>query len=128
MEENIGIERPCFWCYFAGRGWIITCARRWGLIVALTRIVYLGSILEELHSRHKTAAFIDSIMIDASRVGIPFKHVLKKGIQAYQQVGFPDEWKLHHQGGPLGYANRDFLVTHFTEEKIEMNQAIAWNP
>ncbi len=29
--------------------------------------------------------------------------------EEYRAQGFEDEWKCHHQGGPIGYQDREFL-------------------
>jgi hypothetical protein len=43
-------------------------------------------------------------------------------------ANYKDEWKKHHQGGPTGYACREFTITPTTEGVIRSNQAYAWNP
>ena len=75
-------------------------ARKWGLIVSLTRFVYFGKFPEELKEKYEANVFIDCTFMAASRPGIPAREVLRKGIDAYREKGFPEEWKLHHQGGP----------------------------
>jgi hypothetical protein len=63
-----------------------------------------------------------------SRPGVPARDVLKKGIEAYAAKGYPEEWKLHHQGGSIGYNPRDYRVTPGTPDIIQENQPFAWNP
>jgi len=46
-------------------------------------------------------SFIDCTFMVNTRPGIPAKDVLQKGIEAYKAKGFPEEWKLHHQGGSI---------------------------
>jgi len=48
--------------------------------------------------------------------------------RAYAAAGFPDEWKLHHQGGSCGYNPRDRIGTPGNPTKIFDNQGFAWNP
>ena len=46
----------------------------------------------------------------------------------YDEAGFPDEWRLHHQGGMTGYASREVMATPYTDVPIENGQAFSWNP
>jgi len=46
----------------------------------------------------------------------------------YAEVGFPDEWRLHHQGGMTGYAAREIIAGTDTFQEIRAGQAFAWNP
>ena len=49
-------------------------------------------------------------------------------IAAYGETGYPDEWKLHHQGGSVGYEPREHVATAISEEIVWEGQAFAWNP
>ncbi len=103
-------------------------ARKWGLIVSLTRFVHFGKLPEELRKKYEANVYIDCTMMAHTRPGIPAKEVLLKGIEAYHQKGYPEEWKFHHQGGSIGYTGRDYR-THFnTPDMIQENQAFTWNP
>jgi Xaa-Pro dipeptidase len=103
-------------------------ARKWGLIVSLTRFVYFGKLPDELKEKYEANVFIDCTFMAHTRPGIPAKEVLQKGIEAYKERGYPEEWKLHHQGGSIGYTGRDYR-THFkTPDIIQENQPFTWNP
>jgi Xaa-Pro dipeptidase len=103
-------------------------ARKWGLIVSLTRFVHFGKLPEELRRKYEANVFIDCTMMAHTRPGIPAKGVLQKGIDAYQEKGYPEEWKLHHQGGSIGYTGRDYRVHFKSPDIIQENQAFTWNP
>jgi Xaa-Pro aminopeptidase len=103
-------------------------ARKWGLIVSLTRFVHFGKLSEELKTKYEANIFIDCTMMAHTRPGIPAKEVLQKGIDAYQEKGYPEEWKFHHQGGSIGYTGRDYRVHFKTPDIIQENQAFTWNP
>ena len=45
-----------------------------------------------------------------------------------RREGFPDEWKLHHQGGSIGYTGRDYRCHFETPDIVQENQAFTWNP
>jgi hypothetical protein len=46
----------------------------------------------------------------------------------YAGAGYPDEWRLHHQGGLTGYGSREVIATPSTNHVIAPGQAFAWNP
>jgi len=107
---------------------LVTCARRWGLIVAATRIVRFVPVTRELRRKHEAVVHVDSTMIAATRPGVALADILRRGIETYRARRFGKEWKLHHQGGPTGYAPREFVVTPHETRSVVLNQAIAWNP
>ncbi len=49
-------------------------------------------------------------------------------MEAYANVGYADEWKLHHQGGVAGYEPREHLATAASSQVVKAGQAFAWNP
>ncbi len=103
-------------------------ARKWGLIVSLTRFVHFGRLPEHLRKRYKANVFIDCVFMASTRPGVPAADVLGKGIQAYEKMGYGEEWKLHHQGGSIGYTGRDYRTSFNTPDIVQENQAFTWNP
>ena len=103
-------------------------ARKWGLIVSLTRFVHFGELPKELREKYEANVFIDCTMMAHTRPEIPAKEVLQKGIDAYKEKGYPEEWKFHHQGGSIGYTGRDYRVQFKSPDIIQENQAFTWNP
>ena len=103
-------------------------ARKWGLIVSLTRFVYFGKLPRELRRKYEANVFVDCTLMAHTRPGVPARDVLQKGIDAYREKGYPDEWKLHHQGGSIGYTGRDYRASFKSPDIIQENQAFTWNP
>jgi Xaa-Pro aminopeptidase len=103
-------------------------ARKWGLIVSLTRFVYFGRLPRELKKKYEANVFVDCTFMAHTRPGFPVKEVLRKGIDAYRERGYPEEWELHHQGGSIGYTGRDYRANFKTPDIVEQNQAFTWNP
>jgi len=103
-------------------------ARKWGLIVSLTRFVYFGKLPQELKKKYKANVFIDCTFMAHTRPGILARDIFQRGIEAYKVKGYPDEWKLHHQGGPIGYTGRDYRVNFKTPDIVQENQSFTWNP
>jgi len=103
-------------------------ARKWGLIVSLTRFVHFGKLPKELRKKYEANVFIDCTLMAHTRPGVLAREVFQKGIDAYKEKGYPDEWKLHHQGGSIGYTGRDYRVNFKSPDIIQENQAFTWNP
>ena len=103
-------------------------ARKGGLIVSLTRFVHLGKIPPGMRERYRANVWIDCMFMAATRPGVPAAEVLRKGVEAYRATGYPEEWKLHHQGGSIGYTGRDYRCHFQTPDVVQENQAFTWNP
>ncbi len=107
---------------------LVVCGRRNGLIVSATRIVSFGPVSSELRKKHDAVARVDAAFIANTKIGARIGDIFKAGLAAYAAEGYADEWKLHHQGGPTGYAPRDYRATADIDARVEQNQAFAWNP
>ena len=107
---------------------LVLCGRMAGLVCSLTRFVHFGPIPGEVCRKVEAAARVDAALIDATRPGRRLGEVFQEGIAAYAAAGYPDEWRLHHQGGPAGYEPREALAAPQSEETILAGQAFAWNP
>lgn len=103
-------------------------AERWGLHAAATRFLSFGPPSDDLQRRFEAVAAVDSTLTQATRTGASVAEIFRRGIEAYQAGGFADEWQLHHQGGAIGYAPREYLGTLQSDEVVVPNQALAWNP
>jgi len=99
-----------------------------GLVASATRLVHFGKVPEDLKKRHEAVLKVDAAFIGSTIAGTKVKDVFEKGKKAYESVGFPYEWKNHHQGGMTGYNSREFRATCGNEEMVKTGQAYAWNP
>ena len=108
---------------------MLSCnTRKQGLIVSITRFVHFGKIPSELQKRYEDNVYVDSAFMAATIPGRPASEAFEAGLAAYAEKGYPDEYKLHHQGGAIGYVGRDYKATRNTKEIIQENQAFTWNP
>jgi len=107
---------------------LVVCGQRQGLIANLTRIVHFGAVPPDIQARHESVLRIEAALWHATRPGVRWGDALKAGIKQYEKEGFAKEWELHHQGGPTGYAGRDFLVTPDEARPVLDHQGVAWNP
>jgi Xaa-Pro aminopeptidase len=107
---------------------LVICGMRGGLIANLSRCVHLGPIAPALVAKHQAVCTVEAALWEATVPGQTWGSALNAGITMYKNVGFAEEWQLHHQGGPTGYAGRDIIVTPDTTDTIRGSQAVAWNP
>lgn len=104
------------------------CTRKWGLAISITRFVHFGKLPAELGARFKSAAQVNAALLDATKVGATSAELFKVAQAAYTAEGFPGEERFHHQGGPTGYGEREWVSTPNGKETVVNNQAFAWNP
>jgi antitoxin VapB len=107
---------------------LVLCGRRWGLICSLTRLVHFGPLPDEVRRKSEAVARIDATTISATRPGKSLGEIFRQIQAAYAEAGFPNEWQLHHQGGPTGYEPREFIAVPDSAEVVRHGQAYAWNP
>jgi Xaa-Pro dipeptidase len=111
------------------RAMLVASAEGSGLYANLTRIVELDEPDPELARRQRACEEILARMRDeATRPGRTVAEAFADCRRFYADAGFPDEWRLHHQGGLTGYASRELIATPATDPVIESGQAFAWNP
>jgi len=110
------------------RAMISVNSRKRGLIVSITRFVQFGKVPADLRKRYEDNVYVDTAMMTATIPGRPASEVFEAALHAYAEKGYPEEYKLHHQGGAIGYVGRDYRVTAKTIEIIQENQAFTWNP
>lgn len=107
---------------------LVLCGLQKGLVAALTRLVYFGVLPDELQEKSLAVAEIDAAFISATRPGRSLAEIFTQIQAEYARTGYPDEWRLHHQGGPAGYAGREAIATPQVEWIVKQGQVFAWNP
>ena len=107
---------------------LILCGRKWGLVGSITRLVHFGLLPDQVRHKAEATARIDATFIAATRPGQSLGQIFDRAIAAYAQAGFPDEWRLHHQGGPASYEPREIVATPGAAHVVAVGQAYAWNP
>ena len=108
---------------------IVVNAKRDGLYAAATRFVCFGKPPAPIIKRQEACCRIEAAAMAVARPDTPIGRVLQTIIAKYEAEGFPDEWRLHHQGGPIGYDGRDMILTvPGLKSPIQEGQAFALNP
>jgi Xaa-Pro dipeptidase len=109
-------------------GMLNLCSRKWGLAISITRFVHFGDLPSELGARFKAAAQVNAALLNATREGATSADLFRVAQTAYSTEGFPGEERSHHQGGPTGYGEREWVATPNGAQVVVNNQAFAWNP
>ncbi|MGA2085771.1 MAG: aminopeptidase P family protein, partial [Terracidiphilus sp.] len=104
------------------------CSRKWGLAISITRFVHFGALPAELGKRFVASAQVNAALLNATRVGATSAQLFAVAQAAYAAQGFSGEERFHHQGGPTGYGEREWVATPKGTEVVVNNQAFAWNP
>jgi antitoxin VapB len=111
------------------RAMLVASAQRGGLYANLTRMVWLDEPDPDIAQRQAACdAILARLREEATRPGRSLVDVFGDIRRFYAEAGFPDQWRLHHQGGITGYASREVIATPYTEVGIEPGMAFSWNP
>jgi Xaa-Pro aminopeptidase len=111
------------------RAMLVASAERGGLYANLTQIVEFEEPDAQLTRRLRACEEILARMREeATRPGRTVADAFADCQRFYTEAGFPDEWRLHHQGGLTGYGSRELIATPASDHVIEPGQAFAWNP
>jgi antitoxin VapB len=108
-------------------GMLNLCARKWGLAVSLTRFVHFGPPPQQLVDGFVACAQINAHLLHASRSGATSAELFAVAEHAYRDAGYAGEEQLHHQGGPIGYLEREWVASPHGQEALTGSQALAWN-
>jgi antitoxin VapB len=82
-------------------------ARRWGLHANVTRLVHWGAPPAETRRAMDAVATLGARVAATLAPGVRFADVLAEEKQTYVELGYPEEWNGHFQGGITGYTLGD---------------------
>ena len=112
----------------------VVVARRGGLHAAATRFACAGPLGAEFQALRDRVCRIERDTLAASRPGCSYGEVLAALDRGYTREGAAGGWAGHYQGGPIGYAQREFEIaprqpdSRWSAARIEPGHAVAWNP
>lgn len=111
----------------------VVVAKRAGLHVAATRLcVRHGD--DEIVTLMKTLDAVNDAVLTASLPGGTWGDTVNALAESYRDIGQPDAWREHFQGGPIGFDQREFELaptqsaSPFWQLPRHLNTAVAWNP
>jgi len=112
----------------------VVVARRGGLHAAATRFASAAPLGAELRALWEQVRRIEAGTLAAGRPGHSYGDVLAALDRGYAAEGAGGGWAGHYQGGPIGYAQREFEIapgqggSRWPDVRIEPGHAVAWNP
>lgn len=107
---------------------LVFCARGYGLYANLTRFVCFGTVPDKEAELHRHVREIEAQALNLCKPGTALNTVYNALSQAYQQQGFPNAIREHHQGGTTGYLSREIVANPTTADTLAAGMAVAWNP
>ena len=112
----------------------VAVARRDGLHVALTRFAASAPPGQAYGVLRRKVLAIEDAVLAACVPGATYGAAVESLAAAYAAAGADGEWKNHYQGGPIGFAQREFEIapgqngSRWYGQRIEAGHAVAWNP
>lgn len=107
---------------------LVFCARGSGLYANLTRFVCFGSLEKQDAELHEKVREIEAAALNSCGPGVSLNAVYNVLKNTYEQQGYPQAIREHHQGGTTGYLAREIVANPGTSEILEENSVVAWNP
>ncbi len=107
---------------------LVFCARGCGLYANLTRFVCFGSLAENDAHLHQKVREIEAAALNFCQPGVSLNAVYETLKTAYEQHGYPQAIREHHQGGTTGYLAREIVANPTTSDVLLEKMAVAWNP
>ena len=107
---------------------LVICSEFGGLITSVTRFVSFVPLTAEQQRKQQAVVTVDAAVNFSTKPGRTLGEMFKVIQKAYADVGYPDQWKLHHQGGSAGYNGREAFAEPHSRITVRENQAFAWNP
>jgi Xaa-Pro dipeptidase len=106
---------------------LILVMRKFGLNAVLTRSVYFGDKLpDEIYRKFRAASTIAAHCIALTIPGVKFSTILEMQKKLYSDLGYPEEWKNHFQGGITGYVCNDSSLALDPDAIVVENQTCNW--
>ncbi|HET9091081.1 MAG TPA: M24 family metallopeptidase, partial [Acidimicrobiales bacterium] len=111
----------------------VVVSRRGGLNVAATRFA-AAAASADLEERFRAVRHVETEVLRACVPGATYGEATSRLVEAYGEIGHPEAWREHWQGGPIGYGTREFELAPgfdaaaFWSTPVATGHALAWNP
>jgi Xaa-Pro dipeptidase len=112
----------------------VVVARRAGLHAAATRFAATAPVDPGYAALRRQVLAIEEAVLSVCAPGASYGAALDALDAAYTRAGAPGGWSGHYQGGPIGFAQREFEIapgqrgSRWYAEPVRAGHAVAWNP
>jgi len=112
----------------------VVVARRAGLHAAATRFAASAPLDPPYAALRGRVLAIEEAVLSACTPAASYGAALDALDAAYAGAGAPGGWSGHYQGGPIGFAQREFEIapgcaaSRWYAEPVRVGHAVAWNP
>lgn len=108
---------------------MISCNARYkGLVTKITRMLHVGEIPADFQKQYQQTVDIENAMASVTKPGVDDIVPFNLSKKMYEDFGYPEMWKVHHQGGPQSYTNGLYLITPDNHKIIQLHQCYGYNP
>jgi antitoxin VapB len=107
---------------------LATVGEKAGLNVPMSRVVYFGNAPDELKNRVNAVNHVEVSAAAACVPGQALKDVFEVIKKAYDEAGYPGEWKIHTQGGITSYKPCEYLISAVSDITIRTSEVLSFNP
>ncbi len=104
----------------------VVCGRRDGLVINLTRMRAWDST--DILTQYELLLQVEKRALSATVPGATVGDVMAVIADGYREIGYPDAFFGHHQGGIAGYRPREILGKPGDETTLAEGMCVAWNP
>ena len=91
-------------------------------------MAYFGDLPDDLREQYNKTVHIENVMADATRPGVDDIELFELSKKLYAEAGYPEMWKVHHQGGPQSYTNGFYLMNQDAHGIVRENEVYGYNP
>ena len=102
--------------------------KKWGISVALTRLLHLGPPYRDVEERIRKVIEMSARFQEATEPGKSIYEVFDESKTWYEEAGHPDEYQKYHNGGLLRRIFREHDNYPENKRMIRERQALAWHP
>lgn len=97
-----------------------------GLNIVLTRMVYFEEPPKDIRKRMDSTMFLEASVVSWTKVDTRLPEIMKKVLDLFVELGYPEERDQHFHGAPQGYREGYPERNLKPDEKVMGNMAFAW--